>query len=81
MAASGDLSKEHLDLSIKSLKRFSAKSRNHYRAAIRQFLMWAVRKDYLPATHPLPGPKVLLLWGAGVVWLAYTRPATDDRRA
>ena len=31
----------------------SAKSRNHYRAIIRQFLTWAVRKDYLSSTHRL----------------------------
>jgi site-specific recombinase XerD len=31
----------------------SAKSRNHHRAAIRQFLQWSVRKDYLPANHRL----------------------------
>jgi len=31
----------------------SAKSRNHHRAAVRQFLSWAVRKDYLPANHRL----------------------------
>ena len=31
----------------------SAKSRNHYRAAIRQFLAWAVRKDYIAANHRL----------------------------
>jgi integrase len=31
----------------------SAKSRNHYRAAIRQFLAWAVRKDYITANHRL----------------------------
>ncbi len=54
-----DLSKEHLDTFIGSLDTMkttsrnrraanSAKSRNHYRATIRQFLQWAVRKDYLP---------------------------------
>jgi site-specific recombinase XerD len=48
-----DLSKEHLDKFIGSLDDFSAKSRNHYRTAIRQFLQWAVRKDYLSATHRL----------------------------
>jgi integrase len=48
-----DLSKEHLDGFIGSLGDFSAKSRNHYRAAVRQFLQWAIRKDYLPATHRL----------------------------
>jgi integrase len=29
----------------------SSKSRNHYRAILRQFLQWAVRKDYLAPTH------------------------------
>ena len=59
-----DLSKEHLDAFIASLGELksksrnrraatSAKSRNHYRAAIRQFLQWAIRKDYLPPTHRL----------------------------
>ena len=59
-----DLAKEHLDLFISGLANWksksrngkpvkSAKGRNHHRAAIRQFLQWAVRKDYLPATHRL----------------------------
>ena len=59
-----DLSKEHLDTFIGSLDTVqttsrngraagSAKSRNHYRASIRQFLQWAVRKDYLAPTHRL----------------------------
>jgi integrase len=51
--AVSELSKEHLDKFIGSLDDFSAKSRNHYRAAVRQFLQWAVRKDYLPPTHRL----------------------------
>jgi integrase len=59
-----ELSKEHLDEFIGSLDKIksksrnrraatSAKSRNHYRAAVRQFLQWAIRKDYLPSTHRL----------------------------
>jgi integrase len=48
-----DLSKEHLDAFIGSLGELSAKSRNNYRAAVRQFLQWAARKDYLPTTHRL----------------------------
>jgi len=59
-----DLSKEHLDKFFESLgelktksrnkrKVGSAKSRNHYRASVRQFLQWAVRKDYLSPTHRL----------------------------
>jgi integrase len=59
-----DLTKQHLDAFIKSLDAVktksgkpraasSAKSRNHYRTTVRQFLQWAVRKDYLPVTHRL----------------------------
>jgi integrase len=59
-----DLSKEHLDTFIGSLDKLktktgkgravgSAKSRNHYRAVVQQFLQWAVRKDYLAPTHRL----------------------------
>jgi integrase len=59
-----ELSKEHLDEFIGSLDKMksksrngraatSAKSRNHYRAAVRQFLQWAIRKDYLSPTHRL----------------------------
>jgi hypothetical protein len=58
------LSKQHLDGFMASLNKVgpksknhrpvaSAKSRNHYRAAIRQFLDWAVRNDYLPRNHRL----------------------------
>jgi integrase len=59
-----DLTKDHLDTFISSLAKVqptakngraaaSAKSRNHYRGTVRQFLQWAVRKDYLSATHRL----------------------------
>ena len=48
-----DLSKEHLDTFIGSLADFAPKTRNHYRAAVGQFLKWAVRKDYLSVTHRL----------------------------
>lgn len=59
-----DLAKQHLDAFIAALANSnsaspnrraaaSAKSRNHHRAAIRQFLQWCVRKDYLAANHRL----------------------------
>ena len=59
-----DLAKEHLDAFIAGLAAWKSKSRNgkpvtspkgrnHHRAAIRQFLQWAVRKDYLAASHRL----------------------------
>ncbi len=50
-----DLGKNHLDavLTSKLIAEFSAKSRNHHRAALKQWLQWCVRKDYLSATHRL----------------------------
>jgi integrase len=62
--AVSEITKEHVDAFFASLASLrsksrnrktvtSAKARNHHRAAIRQFLQWTVRKDYLPATHRL----------------------------
>ena len=48
-----DLTKEHLDKFFETLGQFSAKTRNHYRMCVRQWLQWAVRKDFLPVTHRL----------------------------
>ena len=58
-----DLTKEHLDAFFAGLGKTkskanerpvaSAKSRNHHRTAVRQFLAWSVRKDFLSATHRL----------------------------
>ena len=46
-----ELGKAHLDAFMGSLGTFSSKSRNHHRQAVRQFLQWCVRKDYLASTH------------------------------
>jgi integrase len=62
--AVSELSQEHLDTFIGSLDKLktktgkgravgSAKSRNHYRGTVQQFLQWAVRKDFLAPTHRL----------------------------
>jgi hypothetical protein len=59
-----DLGKTHLDAFVSGLSGVksksrnrrrvtSAKGRNHHRGAIKQFLEWSVRKDYLEATHRL----------------------------
>jgi integrase len=52
-----DLAKQHLDLFVGSLKKAfgveTAKTRNHYRGAIRSFFGWCVRKDYLSPTNRL----------------------------
>ena len=51
--ALSDLTREHLDKFIGSLANFEPKTRNHHRAAARQLLEWATRKDYLAVTHRL----------------------------
>jgi integrase len=48
-----DLSKEHLNSYIQKHNEVSTKSRNDRRAAVKMFLAWAVRQDYLPANHRL----------------------------
>jgi integrase len=49
----GDLTKAHIDTFFGSLDRLAPKTRNRYRAAVRQFIAWAARKDYLPPAHRL----------------------------
>ncbi|MDR3457546.1 MAG: site-specific integrase [Verrucomicrobiae bacterium] len=48
-----DLTKTHLDLYFKPLTDVSAKNRNDRRAAVKMFLAWAVRQDYLTVNHRL----------------------------
>ena len=50
-----DIGKHDLDafFSSKLISEFTSKSRNHHRGALKQFLSWAVRKDYLPVNHRL----------------------------
>jgi integrase len=48
-----DLSKEHLNLYVKSHAELSAKTRNDRRATVKMFLTWAAKRDYLPVNHRL----------------------------
>jgi integrase len=48
-----DLSKEHLNTYIQKHSGVSTKNRNDRRAAVKMFLAWAARQDYLPANHRL----------------------------
>ena len=48
-----DLTKEHLNIYIKSHAKFSAKNRNDRRGTVKMFLTWAARNDYLPVGHRL----------------------------
>ena len=70
-----DLTKEHLGKFIESLSELSAKSRNHYREAVRQFLQWAVRKDYLPPTHRLNEADGMRLEHADIGEICYYTPS------
>ncbi len=48
-----ELTKEHLNLHFKPFTDVGAKNRNDRRAAVKMFLSWAVRQDYLPVNHRL----------------------------
>ncbi|MGH7953276.1 MAG: tyrosine-type recombinase/integrase [Limisphaerales bacterium] len=48
-----DLTKDHLNLYIKPFTDVSAKNRNDRRAAVKMFLSWAMRQDYLSVNHRL----------------------------
>jgi integrase len=48
-----DLTKEHLNLYMAGHAKVTPKTRNERRNVVRMFLKWAVRQDYLPATHRL----------------------------
>ncbi len=48
-----DLTRDNLDLFLGALAKLSPKTRNHYRATLKMFLGWAVKKDYLSVTHRL----------------------------
>lgn len=48
-----ELTKDHLNLHFKPLTEVSAKSRNDRRAAVKMFLSWATRQDYLSSNHRL----------------------------
>jgi integrase len=48
-----DLRKDHMTLFMQSYAHLSAKSRNHLRGAIRHFLAWCVKRDYLSQSHRL----------------------------
>ena len=48
-----DLTKDHLCKYVTSFADIASKSRNDRRAAVKMFLSWAVRKDYLAVNHRL----------------------------
>ena len=48
-----DLGKEHLNLFMQKSAVQSPKSRNHYRGAVKMFLKWCIKRDYLSPAHRL----------------------------
>lgn len=48
-----DLTKDHLNLYVKSHAALATKTRNDRRVTARMFLSWATRQDYLPRNHRL----------------------------
>lgn len=72
--AVADLSRDHLDAFVDALAEFSAKTRNHHRAAVRAFLAWAVRRDYLSPTHRLGEAEGLLRDKANTAETAFYTP-------
>ena len=48
-----DVTKDHLDLFLKTRRELSVKSRNHFRATLTMFFRWCQRRDFLSATTRL----------------------------
>ncbi len=70
-----DLTKQHLDLFVESHATLSPKSRNHYRATLRMFFGWCLRRDYLAANHRLLEADGLRKEDADTGDVDYYRPA------
>ena len=70
-----DLRKEHLNLFMEGHGSHSPKSRNHYRGAVKMFLNWCVKRDYLSPTHRLFEADSMATEAADMQELDYYRPA------
>ncbi len=71
----GDLSKDHLNRYMAAYAELSAKSRNDRRAAVKLFLKWCVRNDYLDANHRLLEADGLAKEASDAAPIDYYRPA------
>jgi len=69
-----DLGKEHLNLFMRKHGTHSPKSRNHYRGAVKMFLTWCVKRDYLSPTHRLFEADSMATEAADTPELEYYRP-------
>jgi integrase len=69
-----DLGKEHLNLFMQKSGTQSPKSRNHYRGAVKMFLKWCVKRDYLSPAHRLFEADSMATEAADMTELEYYRP-------
>jgi integrase len=69
-----DLSKEHLNLFMRKHGTHAPKSRNHYRGAVKMFLTWCVKRDYLSPAHRLFEADSMATEAADMPELEYYRP-------
>ncbi|MFM2294338.1 MAG: hypothetical protein RLZZ350_751 [Verrucomicrobiota bacterium] len=69
-----DLSKEHLNVFMEKYSKHSPKSRNHYRATVKMFLSWCIKRDYLSPTHRLFEADRMATEAADISELEYYRP-------
>jgi integrase len=69
-----DLGKEHLNLFMRKSGTQSPKSRNHYRGAVKMFLKWCVKRDYLSPAHRLFEADSMATEAADMPELEYYRP-------
>jgi len=69
-----DLGREHLNIFMGKHGSHSPKSRNHYRGAVKMFLKWCVKRDYLSPTHRLFEADSMATEAADTPELEYYRP-------
>ena len=69
-----DLAKEHLNLFMQKHASHAPKSRNHYRGAVKMFLTWCAKRDYLSSTHRLFEADSMATESADIQELDYYRP-------
>jgi len=73
-SAVSDLGKEHLNLFMQKFGKQSPKSRNHYRGAVKMFLSWCVKRDYISPVHRLFEADSMATEAADAPELEYYRP-------
>lgn len=69
-----DLGEDHLNLFMQKYDQHSPKSRTHYRGAVKMFLSWCVKRDYLSPVHRLFEADSMATEAADTTELEYYRP-------